>query len=320
MMSGRIAKLKQLVGDLLEVSRITRGKIALQTAPTDLGKVVRSAIEEASEGIRTRRQRIRVELPDAISVTGDAVRLEQVVENLIENASKYTPEGGHITVRLHRESGDAVLCVEDDGAGLDPRDVERIFEPFVQSDPTSGGLGVGLALVKRLVELHGGTIGVVSDGPQKGSRFTVRLPIAEIESGSAAPRSAGSSPRRIRASSRILIIDDSREAADSLALLLRMRGGDVRCAYSGTTGIEALQSWRPQIALVDIGLPDMTGYDVARAARGALGDDVCLLAVTGYGGSDVTAEAETAGFDEHLVKPIDQDRLSQILRERLEGS
>jgi CheY-like chemotaxis protein/anti-sigma regulatory factor (Ser/Thr protein kinase) len=308
--------LARLLDDLLDVSRLTTGKIVLHRGPLDLEEVVRDGLAALEQEGRTERHEIRVDAEAAI-VEGDSTRLEQVVRNLLDNAIKYTPAGGHITVTVRRDGDEAVLRVSDTGAGI-PHDVlPRIFDLFVQGERSlarsMGGLGIGLTLVKRLVELHGGTVSAWSAGPEQGSEFVVRLP-QMIESAAPPLRHQAALPA---ASARhVLIVEDNRDAREGLRLLLESWGHRVEEASDGERGVEQALETKPDVALIDVGLHGLDGYGVARAIRsGPGGKSVRLVAVTGYGQPEAVQRAHEAGFSDHLVKPVDPDRLRRILAE-----
>jgi len=312
-MGEHVRQLTSLVNDLLEVSRITRGKVSLRKGRTDLVAVVRSAAQAIESDLRRKSQRLVLSLPESLPVEADSTRIEQVVANLLSNACKFTPELGHVEVGVGCESGEAVIRVQDTGQGLRADQVESVFEPFVQDDPLKGGLGIGLALVRGLVELHGGTVTAGSEGPGRGARFTVRVPIGDVGEVPA--------PRRRRVLRtfarpvRVLLVDDNRDFADSLALLLERMGAETLCAHTGADGLQKARTWGPEAVLVDIGLPDMMGYEVARRLRASgHGEGLLLLAVTGFGDQAAEEKAREAGFDGRLVKPIDPETLQGLLR------
>jgi CheY-like chemotaxis protein/two-component sensor histidine kinase len=315
----QVGHLSRLVDDLLDVGRITSGKITLQRAGIDLAAVVSRAVEAVRSVHDQRRQTLEVDLSKGgLPVEGDATRLVQVVTNLLNNAAKYTPEGGHVWVQARREGGQAVVRVRDDGVGMTADLVSNVFDIFVQGDRSldrsEGGLGIGLTLVDRLVALHGGTVTAQSAGPGLGSEFVVRLPIAE-------PRSAGRSgdvpkeaararPRPLR----VLVVDDNRDAVESMALLLGLWGHQVTTASEGAAAFELAQSQRPDVILLDIGLPGIDGYEVARRIRASEAtSQTVLVAMTGYGQAEDRQRAHDAGFAVHLVKPVEPDALQRAL-------
>ncbi len=306
--------LTRLLDDLLDVARITSGRIELRQGPVDLRATLDMALEAQRYHVERRRQRLSVELPrEPLVVAGDSVRLQQVAGNLVNNASKYTPAGGSIWVTLGREGGEAVLRIRDDGTGIPADKLGPIFELFAQANPslarTEGGLGIGLTLVKQVVELHGGGVGASSEGAGRGAEFTVRLPLLrEARAEAAAPPEAlRPEPRRI------LVIEDHDEARELLALTLQAYGHEVRQAATGHEGIALAVAHPPEVVLVDIGLPDIEGYAVGRELRRRFGSAVHLIALTGYGQPQDRARSAQAGFDVHLVKPVEPSKLAEAL-------
>jgi signal transduction histidine kinase/CheY-like chemotaxis protein len=311
----QIHHLTRLVDDLLDVARVTSGKIALQRAPTDLGALCLGLVEESRRASRERGLTLTYEAPDEpVSVTGDRVRLEQVVNNLLTNALKYTPAGGDVTVSVGDEAGDAVLRVTDTGVGIDAEALRTIFEPFTQSEQTldraQGGMGLGLSVVRALVQLHGGSVTAASPGRGRGTTFTVRFPRVAL-----VPEPEDLTPITPRHSSArvILIVEDGADNRETLQELLESLGHTVHVADDGVAGVERAVAVRPQVALVDIGLPRLDGFEVARRIRAALGADILLVALTGYGQPEDRARAVAAGFDAHLTKPMDFDALERLL-------
>jgi two-component system, chemotaxis family, CheB/CheR fusion protein len=307
------------VDDLLDVSRITRGKIRLQREPIDLAGVVRQAAEISRPLIDARQHELTISMPtEPVRVHGDATRLAQVVANLLNNAAKYTDEGGQIQLSLDCDGNEAVLQVRDTGIGLPPEMAEMVFEPFTQVDPSpdraQGGLGIGLTLVRRLVDLHGGRVAAFSEGLGRGCEMTVRLPTLAEAPQPAAPEPqeihrAGNGPKR-----RVLAVDDNVDAANTMAMLLGIAGHEVRTAYDGSAALAAAQAYGPEIVLLDIGLPGMDGYEVARRLRAIPELERCVLvALTGYGQEEDRRRSSAAGFDYHLVKPVDPQSLTELL-------
>lgn len=319
--------LTRLVEDLVDVSRITQGKITLQREVLDLEAVVQRAIEINQPIIEARGHRLIVDLPDEpVQVLGDLTRLVQIVGNLVNNAAKYTADGGSIGLSLERdgEAGaeQAVLRVRDNGVGIPPEQIGRVFELFTQVDCTldraHGGLGIGLALVRRLVDLHGGTVSARSDRDGGGSEFEVRLPAVRA-AGVAAPAEPVEHDVVDGAQLRVLIADDNVDSAESLALLLRMLGHTVTTAHDGRTAIELANEHRPDVLVLDLGMPEIDGLGVARRIRAEpWGGEVLLVAVTGWGGEDFRQRTREAGFDAHLVKPVDLEALLAIFAENRE--
>jgi PAS domain S-box-containing protein len=317
---GRQAEhLRRLVEDLLDVSRVTNGRIRIVSAPLELNTLVQLAAEAARPGIEALGHRLELHLPAAsIFVDGDATRLTQVVSNLLSNAAKYTPRGGLIDVALARDGGVATLQVTDSGMGMSDALMRRAFDPFVQGsrglDRSGGGLGIGLTLVRRIVELHGGTAAVSSAGAGLGTRFTVTLPLTQTPAAGAPTAQKRPAAPMVARRQRILVVDDNRDAADSLAELLRLTGHEVSLAHDGEQALQVAEGLRPDAILLDLGLPGMDGYEVARRMRASPAlARTRLIALTGYGqASDRRATAD-AGFEAHLVKPVDFAALEQLL-------
>jgi PAS domain S-box-containing protein len=306
--------LTRLLDDLLDVARIRIGHIQLDAQPLDLRTAMALAIETQRVRIDAKRQQVIVSVPRApVTVMGDAVRLQQVVGNLVNNASKYTPHGGSIWVELTVEAAEAVLRVRDTGAGVPEDRLDAIFDLFVQANPTlartEGGLGVGLTLVRRVVDLHAGRVDGHSEGLGKGAEFVVRLPLAKGDEATVTPPAASPrvSPRRI------LIIEDHQDGREALATLLRVKGHDVYEAANGRDGLALAERHQPEVALVDIGLPDLDGYAVGEALRSALGSRIHLVALTGYGQPRDRERALEAGFEAHLLKPVDVQALLETV-------
>jgi PAS domain S-box-containing protein len=312
----QVGQLTRIVDELLEVSRITTGRIHLHQEPIAVGVVVEDAVATVRSLFDQREHELTVSLPaQAIWVHADAARLEQVVVNLLTNAAKYTDQGGHVWLTVRREGEEAVLSVRDTGVGIDPEVLPRIFDLFTQAerslDRSQGGLGIGLALVQRLVEMHGGTV-AVSSALGQGSEFIVRLP-SVAPPPPRAPSPPAETAQPIATSLRVLIVDDNVDTVTTLALLARESGCDVRTAYDGSTVLETALDYRPDVVLLDIGLPGLNGFEVAKQLRQqpALRDAV-LVAMTGYGGLSDRKRSQDAGFDHHLVKPGDFAKVLQI--------
>jgi CheY-like chemotaxis protein len=307
----QVDHLRRLVDDLLDVGRVMTGKIVLERVPLDLARVVEHAL--GTLGASTRAHRIVTAL-EPVWVSGDATRLEQIVNNLVGNALKYTPAGATIHVRVGREGGEAVLRVADEGIGMSADLVPRVFDLFVQGtrglDRAQGGLGIGLTLVRRLADLHGGIASAESPGEGRGSTFTVRLPAIEAPATPVAgDASAAAAPRR-----RVLVVEDNDDAREMLATLLRMQGHEVFEAADGEAGLEAALGLRPDIAFIDAGLPGLDGFEVARRLRAADGVRPFLVALTGYAQAEDRRRAHEAGFDVHLAKPVDLEKIQEVLR------
>jgi signal transduction histidine kinase/DNA-binding response OmpR family regulator len=323
----QIGHMTRLLDDLLDVSRIRNGKIELQRGLVELARVVLDAVH-ATEGVMQERgHAFELELPEEpVVFEGDPVRLTQVVANLLNNAAKYTDRGGHIALRARREGGHVLISVRDDGIGIAPGMLERIFEMFVQGEQTAdrvrAGLGLGLTLVRNLVELHGGTVAARSEGPGTGSEFEVRLPAEPAVPAPAPRRKDGreercdgeTSPRGAGRQLEIVVVEDNADIRDTLKALLELKGHKVEEAIDGRSGVDLILSRCPSVALVDIGLPGIDGYHLARELR-ARPLSTRLVAMTGYGRPEDRRLALEAGFDAHLVKPVDFDDLTRLLDE-----
>lgn len=307
--------LAKLVDDLLDIARVTTGKISLHLTAVDLADVAEHCVEALRPRADARRLRLTLHASPHAIVRGDPVRLEQVMNNLVSNAIKYTPPGGEIDVAVETEAGEVVLRVRDNGQGIAPDMLTRIFDLFMQGDTTldraEGGMGVGLTLVKRLVDLHRGTVHAHSVGRGRGSEFVVRLPLATTAAATA-PRPK-EKPAEAAVSRTILIIEDNSDIRELLRLKLRQLGHQVAAAEDGRKGLEQLLASPPEVALIDIGLPGINGYEIARHARATLGSKVYLVALTGYGQSEDKEKALAAGFDVHLTKPADFADLQNVL-------
>lgn len=317
----QVNQLVRLVDDLLDVSRIPLGKITLRKEPFDLALVVARAVESSRPLIEARKHRLEVVLPEAaLPVEADMMRLEQVFINLLNNAAKYTPEGGQIRLTVEPAGGEAIVRVRDTGKGIPAEMLPLVFELFSQVDPTlartEGGLGIGLTLARRLTEMHGGAVDAFSEGTGQGSELVVRLPLRGEERPAAAPETSDGTAvsRSSRSSRRILVVDDNQDSAESLALLLRLWGNDVRAVYSGHQALAVAEECRPEVVLLDIGLPEMDGLEVCRRLRQEAGlDAVLVIAMTGYGQEEDKRRSREAGFDHHLVKPVDLGALAKLL-------
>ena len=309
----QVHHLARLVDDLLDVGRVVTGKIALDRRPIDFADLVHRAVAVCGEPQNGQRLEINNQ---PVWIEGDLVRMEQIVNNIVGNAVKYTPSGGSIRVRVTAEDGDAVLRVEDNGYGIAPELLPRVFDLFVQGERTldraQGGLGIGLTLVRRLVELHGGTVSASSEGPGRGSAFTVRLPKV------AAPLDTQASLTRSRCggfSRRVLVIEDNRDAREMFRMMLELAGHEVLEAEEGLAGLELLKATRPDVAVIDVGLPGLNGYEIARRFREEPASErVMLVALTGYGTPEAVERSRQAGFDHHLIKPVNAEALQEIMR------
>ncbi len=312
----QVAHLSRLVDDLLDVTRIARGKIELRRADVDLAALAQRAAEDHRAVMQDRGLDLAVELPgERVVVSGDETRLAQVLGNLLSNAAKFTPAGGRVTLTLAADASEAVVHVRDTGPGIDPGMLEAIFDPFTQSEQTlarsEGGLGLGLALVKGLVALHGGEVGAFSGGAGHGTDFVVKLPRVHAPSEAPAPAGAASArpaPRR----RRVLVVDDNHDAAETLAELVELLGHEAEVVYDGPSALTKMLEYAPEVVLCDIGLPGMNGYEVARRLRAA-GVGARLVAVSGYAQPEDVARAVEAGFDAHVAKPPGADALASAL-------
>jgi len=313
-------QMARLLDDLLDVSRVTQGKIQIRKEVLDLARLVDDAVLTVRPLVDQRRHELVVDVSATpVWVEGDAARLLQIQENLLTNAAKYTPSGGHIRICVLAEDDQAVVRVQDDGQGIEPEMLKEIFDPFVQSDTareqSNGGMGIGLTLVRNLVRLHGGRITAHSEGAGRGSVFEVRLPRTEHP-----PSESEESEAPPPAAKRILIVEDQQDSRQMLARLLEMEGYTVLTAENGATALEAIGNERPDVALIDIGLPDLDGMEVARRVKAELAESaVRLVALTGYGRKEDRQAIFAAGFDEHLVKPISPDHLERVLRKPAAG-
>jgi signal transduction histidine kinase/DNA-binding response OmpR family regulator len=315
----QVRHMTRLVDDLLDVSRITRGKIQLRFERVDVALAVANAVETSRPLIEARRHELTLSLPaEPLHVRADPARLAQVLSNLLNNAAKYTEEAGRIWLTVAREGTEAVFRVRDNGSGIAPQMLPHVFDLFTQADQSldraQGGLGIGLTLVRRLVEMQHGSVAAFSNGSGEGSEFVVRLPALPGEPRQeSANHHTAPTPASDNAC-RVLVVDDHVDAAASLAMLLRLYGHEVRTAADGLTALEEARSFRPEVVLLDIGLPGMDGYEVARRLRKeSQGDHMLLAALTGYGQDKDRYRSREAGFDHHLVKPVDPEALHRLL-------
>lgn len=316
MMARQIDHVVALVDDLMDVSRISSGRIVLERRPVELATVVHGALEACDPIIRQKRHEVSVTLPaEAVWVDGDRHRLTQAIGNLLTNAAKYTEPHGHIFVTLERREHEAVVCVKDTGVGIPPAMLEKVFELFAQVDSAidrrQGGLGIGLTIVRQLVELHGGSVEARSEGPGRGSEFIVRLPLTKT------PQDERDKPRMAAAAvtpRRILVVDDNADAAQAMATMLELLGHRVDVAFDGDQALRVAERVRPEVILMDLGMPNMNGYVAARRIRETgWGGDVLLVAVTGWGQQADRTASEQAGFDHHLVKPVELDAVQALV-------
>ena len=315
----QVAHMSRLLDDLLDISRITRGMLELKKSHVELHQVIAAAVETARPLIDSKHHRLSLDLPQhTVRLEADAVRVAQVFANLLINAAKYTDPGGHIELRATQQPHQVSVTVRDNGIGIPSELMPRLFTLFSQVHATTGrmqdGLGVGLSLVRGLVALHGGTVEARSEGAGRGSEFTVHLPLGAPGAGTCAADDATAVPAAAQPL-RILVVDDSRDAADICAMLLELSGHRVQTAYSGHRALEVAEAFQPQVLLLDIGLPDMDGYQLARSIRSApWGHSACLVAVTGWGQEQDRRRASEVGFDHHLTKPVEAEALDSLLR------
>jgi PAS domain S-box-containing protein len=318
----QLGQMVRLVDDLLDLNRITYDRLELRRSEVELSSVIQQAVEVARPLIDAAGHDLTVELPDEpIYLNADRARLAQVFGNLLNNSSKYTRSNGRISVSAKRVDDEVVVTVKDNGAGIPQDKLDSIFDMFMQVDLTAersqGGLGIGLTLVKRLAEMHGGSIEARSAGEGQGSEFIVRLPVLSKASVAAQPEPAAAEPSHER---RILIVDDNVDAADSLAMLLEITGNKTYMAHDGVEAVEAIEEHRPEVVLLDIGLPRLTGHEVCRQVRQQpWGKDIVMIALTGWGQEDDRRQSEEAGFNGHLVKPVDYDKLLELLSSLTNG-
>jgi PAS domain S-box-containing protein len=314
----QVQQIARLVDDLLDLSRISTGKIRLQKEAVEVHDVLERAVEISRPLMEARKQELSESLPpQPVWLDGDATRLAQVVSNLLNNAAKYTPEGGHIWLTAAQEADAVVIQVRDNGIGIAPQMLPHIFDLFAQADcsleRSQGGLGLGLTLVRKLVELHGGSIRASSSGLGRGSEFEVRL--RALQQAPAPPAPSGApEPVSVCSGRRVLVVDDNRDAAETLGVLLRTWDLDVRLAYDGPSALKSADSFQPEVILLDIGLPGMDGYEVARQVRRRPGlERPLLIALTGYGQESDRRRSHEAGFDRHIVKPVDPEQLMALV-------
>lgn len=318
MMARQVAHMARIIEDLLDVSRLMRGRVELRPERLDLGRLARTVLEDERTAFDKAGVSLDADLPELpVWVEGDPTRLTQVLDNLLQNAVKFTGRGGTVAVgvRADPDTRQAVLTVRDTGVGIEPGLLPHLFETFTQADRSldrsKGGLGLGLSLVKGLVELHRGTVEARSEGPGRGAEFVVRLP---SQPEPAAITRMPEAPKRSGTRLRILVVEDNRDAADSLKMLFQLFGYDVTVAYTGPAGVETAKNWKPDVILCDLGLPGLSGYEVAKALRQHPDTaKVRLIAVTGYGGDEDRLKTREAGFDAHLTKPADPVAIQELL-------
>lgn len=312
------AHMTRLIDDLLEMSRITQGKIDLRRRPESLTAIIAGVVQSAQAGMDLRQHQFSIDVEsDPLLMDADAIRIAQAVGNVIENATKYTRPGGRITLHVRHQGAQAVIRVQDNGIGIEPAMAARIFDMFVQAENgdrrPNGGLGIGLALSRKLIEMHGGTITASSAGLGQGAEFEIRLPLSATQSpqATAAVAAGGEPPAATR---RVLIVDDNADAADSLCALLQMSGHEVKSVYRGADALREMLVFHPDVVLLDIGLPDLDGYEIARRARASLGERCPnLVALSGWGREEDRELAFEAGIPVHLTKPVDVTILERVL-------
>jgi CheY-like chemotaxis protein/two-component sensor histidine kinase len=318
MMERQLTHMVRLVDDLLDVSRITRNNLELRKERVALATVIHTAVETSRPMIEEFGHTFSVTLtPSPVYLDADPVRLAQVFSNLLTNAAKYTEPGGRITLTAETQGSEAVVRVKDNGLGIPVEAQPRIFEMFSQVDRNmeraQGGLGIGLTLVRRLAEMHGGSVEVKSDGPGRGSEFIVRIPVLrEIRQGST---NRADGPGTVAgAKRRILVVDDNRDAAESLGMMLKLMGNEIRTAADGLAAVEVAEAYRPEMILMDIGLPKLNGYDACRRIREqSWSHGIVIVALTGWGQDEDRRRSQEAGFDHHLVKPVEIESLTKLL-------
>ena len=317
MIRRQVQHMARLLDDLLDVSRLTQGKVTLQRRPTEVIEVIKQSIEATDDLMKERSQQLTLDLPASpLHVDGDATRLAQVFTNLLQNASKYTQPGGSINVRAHRNGASVVIRFIDNGAGISTQALPHVFELFAQDERalarSQGGLGIGLTIVRRMVELHGGAVEVFSNGRGQGSEFAVTLPRLEHQDEAKIAPHGGNLLAPVPA--HILLIEDNVDAGEVLADLLRLSGHEVAIALDGQAGLDLFDRFNPRVVLCDIGLPGLNGYEVAIRMRERQSTKrTVLVALTGYGSTEDRQRAIAAGFDHHVVKPVDPDALLQII-------
>jgi PAS domain S-box-containing protein len=321
MIDRQVHQMTRLVDDLLDMSRITRGKIELRKERVELAAIVKGAVEASRPLIDQRGHELTINIPpQPIHLEADLTRLSQVLMNLVNNAAKFIDGAGRISVTAERENGSVLIRVTDTGIGIPAGMLSRIFDMFTQVDRSlersEGGLGLGLTLVHRLVEMHGGTVEARSEGPGKGSEFVVRLPVAaEIQDEGLRGEAGDGETVVTPAARRILIVDDNLDAADSLGMLLGLLGHEIHTAHDGMEAVEAVAGFKPDIVLLDIGLPKLNGYEAARRIREQHGGGLVLVALTGWGQEEDRRRSKEAGFDHHMTKPVDFADLQKVLAE-----
>jgi len=315
----QLHQLTRIIDDLLDVSRVAHNKLQLRRRRVQVADVVRSSVDTVRPLLDQNRQQFTQSLPVVpITLEADPVRLAQAISNLLNNAAKYTDPGGRISLRVEKGDTHAVITVSDSGIGIPPGMLSRIFEMFTQlgrpAEKTSGGLGIGLALARRIVELHDGTLTAASPGLHQGSEFTIRLPLAPACTGVSAPQSLTEFDAPSKLSLKVLVVDDNRDVTETLGMLLEMTGSAVRCAFDGEEALELAETFRPDVVLLDIGLPKLSGWAVAeRLRREPWAKDVVLIAISGRGAPSDVQKSKDVGFSRHLVKPVAAASVLELL-------
>jgi CheY-like chemotaxis protein len=318
-MERQVQHMSRLLDDLLDVARITHGQIQLSKEPTDFTTLVRRSLDASRSVLDKKNLRLTSDfVPGPVPIFADGTRIEQVITNLLNNAAKFTPAGGQVTVSVHREGDSAVLRVLDNGSGIAPELLPRIFRLFEQGDRSlarsEGGMGIGLTLVQNLVRMHFGTVEANSEGLDRGSEFIVRLPMMPVVPAQSSKKAADLEAANEK--KRVLVVEDNLDSAETLATMLDMMGHEARVANDGPTGIDVFARFKPSIVLLDIGLPGLSGFEVAERLRAdPAASSLKIIALTGYGSDSDRARSKTAGFDHHLVKPVDFEVLEKLLRE-----
>jgi CheY-like chemotaxis protein/two-component sensor histidine kinase len=321
MMERQLGHMVRLIDDLLDVSRITRNKMELRRSRVLLADAVSSAVETARPTIEEAGHELTVSLaPGRVHLDADLTRLAQVFANLLTNSAKYTPRGGHIWLSAERRGQEVIVSVQDNGIGIPAESLRSIFDMFSQVDRSiersTGGLGIGLALVKGLVEMHGGTVTAESPGPGKGSTFRVRLPVLDEREESVPESPSDEDLRTTGHRRRILVVDDNRDSAASMAMMLQLSGNDVRTAHDGIEAVEIANTFHPQVILMDVGMPRLSGLEATRRIREqSWGGSVIIIALTGWGQEGDRSRSREAGCDGHLVKPVSLADLQRVLAE-----
>jgi signal transduction histidine kinase/ActR/RegA family two-component response regulator len=318
MMERQLGQMVRLIDDLLDVSRISRGKFELRKERIELSGAIKSAVDTAQPVIDAAGHRLTVfQPPRPVYLDADPVRLAQIFSNLLNNAAKYMERGGHIWLTVTPEDHEVVVSVRDTGIGIPAEALPGIFDMFSQVDHSleraQGGLGIGLTLVKQLLEMHGGRIEARSDGPGKGAEFIARLPVASVAP-KGKPADAAGERRGRTPCCRILVADDNRDAAESMSMVLRLMGNEVRTVHDGMQAVEEAAAFRPDVVLLDIGMPRLNGYDAARRIRAERwGKSIMVVAMTGWGQDEDKRLASEAGFDRHFTKPVDPDDIERLI-------